>query len=181
MPGAGKGECAKIARAAGFTVVSMGDIIREHVTSLGLEMTDENIGGTAHSEREQFGYDIWAHRTVDRINTLDRTKSDLVVIDGIRGSAEVQVFKQAFGSNFKTVAILMPSTRRFELLVARKRSDAPITRAEFAARDEREVKWGIRDAIDHADYSISNTGTLKELETLFRRLLNRINEENMDI
>ena len=67
MPGAGKGECARIASEAGATVINMGDLVREHTAGLGLEMTDENVGGVAQAERERFGFGIWAKRTVAKI------------------------------------------------------------------------------------------------------------------
>jgi dephospho-CoA kinase len=171
MPGAGKGECANVANNLGFPVVSMGDIVRDHVRSLTLEMTDMNIGSTAHSERERHGYDIWAKRTVEKIEKINFNNAQLLIIDGIRGDAEVSVFKDAFKQNFKTITVLMPDKKRFELLRSRKRSDAPMTLAEFRARDAREAKWGIHRAIEDADYIIMNDGTLEELKTNFSELL----------
>ncbi len=171
MPGSGKGECARAAREQGLNVVNMGDLVREHVEKMDLDMTDENIGGVAHSEREKFGYGIWAERTVNRIKELDMQTSEHLIIDGIRGDAEVTVFRDVFGENFYTFAIQMPQDRRFELLQKRCRSDAPITRAEFDIRETRETKWGIEEAIDQADYIISNTGTLQELKKSFNELL----------
>jgi len=178
MPGAGKGECAKVAKHLGYPVVSMGDIVREHVKSLSLEMTDENIGGTAHLERERHGYDIWAKSTVEKIGDMKISGSQLLVIDGIRGDAEVAVFKDAFKQDFETVAVLMPDTKRFELIKLRKRSDAPMTLAEFKARDAREAKWGIQRAIEDADYVIMNDGTLDDLNANFSDLLKIIINKN---
>ncbi len=134
-------------------------------------MTDENIGSIAQSEREKHGYDIWARRTVQRILEVEQSKIGLVIIDGIRGDAEVEVFKEYFGTDFRTVAILIPKKKRFEFLQKRGRSDAPMTLADFKARDLRETKWGITRAIEQADYIIMNTGTLEELELNFKELI----------
>lgn len=180
MPGSGKGECAKIAQEVGFTLVSMGDLVREHAKKQNLKMNDETVGGFAHSEREKFGYDIWAKRTVEKIKELDLQSSELVVIDGIRGHAEVKVFKRAYGFRFKTIAVNMPPQKRFELLKIRSRADAPMTREEFDARDHRESRWGIIQALDDADYIIWNTGTLKELEESFTKLLRIIQEQEIE-
>ncbi len=177
MPGSGKGESARIAREVGMTVVNMGDLVREYTKQLNLELTDDNVGSVAHAEREKFGYGIWAKRTMEKINSLNLNQNELVIIDGIRGGAEIEVFRDAFGKDFKTIAIQMPKERRFELLKNRKRSDAPITETEFEAREAREVKWGISDALKDADYVLYNTGSLEELRTSFQELLEIIRNQ----
>ena len=109
------------------------------------------------------------------INTLIKDLRARMVYDS-RGvpTTEVDVFINAFLDRFKTIAIKMPAERRFELLQKRKRKDAPISRAEFDERDERESKWGIKDAIEKADYVIFNTGTLDELYAAMKELLDVI-------
>ena len=97
-----------------------------------------------------------------------------MIIDGIRGGAEIEVFKAAIGEQFKTIAIQIPDERRFELLKLRKRSDAPLTWEEFKRRDQREGRWGISEALDEADFILYNTGTLDELKESFIELLNFI-------
>jgi dephospho-CoA kinase len=182
LPGAGKGECARIANEAGAVIISMGDIVRAHAKKLKLDNTDKSIGGMAHSEREKHGYGIWAKRTVEKIIEISASSNSIsiIAIDGIRGDTEVDVFKDAFKNDFKTVAVKMPGKRRFELLQNRKRSDAPMTWEEFQLRDERELKWGIQRAIDDADYIILNTGTLEELEESFKELLSFIQNDLED-
>jgi dephospho-CoA kinase len=171
MPGSGKGESARIARELGMTVVNMGDLVREYTKQLNLELTDDNVGSVAHTEREKFGYGIWAERTNEKIKALDLNSNDFVIIDGIRGDAEVSVFQEVFTDEFKTIAIKMPAKRRFELLKNRNRTDAPITWEEFNKRDEREAKWGIKNALEQADYILINNGTLNDLEESFKELL----------
>ena len=61
LPGSGKGECARFAIECGYPVVSMGDLVRARTSELGFESTDENIGGTAHAERERFGNQVCDH------------------------------------------------------------------------------------------------------------------------
>ncbi|WP_455392230.1 AAA family ATPase [[Eubacterium] cellulosolvens] len=177
MPGSGKGECANQARETGITVINMGDLIRERAMDLNLELNDENIGSLAHTEREKFGYNIWAKRTLERINELNLEKNDLIIIDGIRGDAEVLVFREAFGERFHTVAIKMSDEKRFELLKHRNREDAPESMEEFMVRDERESKWGIRNALEDADYVLFNTGTLGDLKNSFINLLDFIRDQ----
>jgi dephospho-CoA kinase len=177
MPGSGKGECAKLAREQGLTVINMGDLIREHTVNSNLELIDENIGKTAHSEREKFGYDIWAKRTMEKIKTMNMPENDMIVIDGIRGDSEIAVFLDAFGDDFCSIAVKMSADKRFELLKQRKRNDAPMTRQEFDTRDAREAKWGLKKALENADYIIYNNGTISDLNDSFTELLNVINKQ----
>jgi dephospho-CoA kinase len=174
LPGAGKGECAKFAAALGITVINMGDLVRKHTKGMNLELTDDNIGTVAHSERLKNDFGIWATRTLDRIKGFNQSETELLLIDGIRGGAEVEVFREAFGEKFITIALKMPDEKRFELLKQRNRSDAPITKTEFEARDAREAKWGIADAISDTDYILLNIGTLEELKNSFEELINVI-------
>jgi len=176
MPGAGKGECVHIALNAGFKVIQMGELVRAMTRYLGLDLTDENIGEVAHSEREKYGYGIWAERTLEEISKFNYRPDDMLIIDGIRGEAELKIFRDAFGDRLKTIAIKMPDKKRFELLQQRNRSDAPMSWEDFIERDKREDKWGIKNALDDADYIIFNTGTLSELKNEFRELL--INIQN---
>lgn len=171
MPGAGKGECARIARDEQIKVVNMGELVREYAVQIGLVLTDENIGTVAHSEREKFGYGIWAKRTLENIKGLNLQGDDIIIIDGVRGDAEITVFHEEFGEDFYTLAVKMPVEKRFELLQKRKRLDAPISRKQFDVREEREAQWGIESALEKADYVLMNTGTLAELETSFKELL----------
>jgi len=174
MPGSGKGECARMAEDFSIPVFHMGDLVRDLTRKRKLELTDEHVGSIAHSEREKFGYGIWAKRTLAKIEGLTLQPNEIIVIDGIRGESEISVFHDAFGEDFKTVAVKIPEEKRFQLLQQRKRSDAPISQKEFSVREEREVKWGIKKALEEADYIIFNTGTLPELKASFMALLEKI-------
>jgi dephospho-CoA kinase len=178
MPGAGKGECARLARESGITVVNMGDLVREYTKELGFKMVDSNIGSVAHTEREKHGSGIWAERTVEKISKMAPQNLELIIIDGIRSEAEITVFKKKFGECLKTAAVIIPAKKRFQLLQKRKRSDAPMTKKEFEIREAREINWGLNHAIDQADYIIMNTGTLIELEESFNEILSIIKHQD---
>src|SRR5438093_2289524 len=67
----------------------MGDVVREEAKRRGLPITDAAVGGMAHTERDLHGFGIWAERTLPRIH------GDRVVVDGLRGRAELEVFRKA--------------------------------------------------------------------------------------
>src|SRR3990170_978906 len=98
MPGCGKEELIRVAQELGFSVVRMGDTVREEAARRMLGTSDEAIGGFAHREREAHGYGVWAERT------LPRVVGEHILIDGLRGSAELEAFRKALGEGLQVVA-----------------------------------------------------------------------------
>ena len=154
MPGCGKEEFLRAAEERGFTIVRMGDTVRAEAVRRNIATADEAIGGFAHQEREAHGYGIWAERT------LPRVRGGRIVIDGLRGSAELDVFKKAFGSSLTVVAVHASPEVRFARLRSRNRSDAPHTWEEFVVRERRELSWGLGEVIAIAGTMLVNEGDL---------------------
>src|SRR5437016_13319431 len=96
MPGCGKEEVLVVAKNLGFSIVRMGDVVREEAQRRGLPITDATVGGMAHAERESHGFGIWAERRLPRI------LGERVVVDGLRGRAELEVFRKAFGEALRS-------------------------------------------------------------------------------
>src|SRR2546426_6385095 len=165
MPGCGKEEFLKVAAEQGFTVIRMGDTVREEAARRGVGASDDAIGGFAHSEREKNGYGVWAERTIPRV------KGERVVIDGLRGSKELEAFRKALGESVQVVAVHSAPKVRFARLRQRSRSDAPATWQEFVVRDARELRWGLGDAIATADFMIVNEGDLGAFRARAREVL----------
>jgi dephospho-CoA kinase len=165
MPGSGKEEFVEVARAAGYDVVRMGDVVREWAARKGMGSDDGAIGGFADVERKLHGYDVWAKRCVERVRT-ERT-----VIDGSRGIDELNVFKNAFGDNLLLLAIHSSQRTRFERLQRRGRKDAPKSWEEFLVRDGRELGWGLGSLIALADEMMVNEGPLDEFKKDVRAYL----------
>ncbi|MFQ6060365.1 MAG: AAA family ATPase [Thermoplasmata archaeon] len=168
MPGSGKEEFLKVARGMGFTIVRMGDLVREEARRRGLELDDQSVGGLANEEREKHGRGIWAQRTLPRI------EGNLVIIDGIRGIDEIEVYRRAYPGTLSIVSIEASASTRFERIKRRKRKDAAFTREQFDDREERERKWGIEEAMAEADYTIHNEGSLREYQKEVERVLKEI-------
>lgn len=171
MPGSGKEEFIKVAVDLGFEVIRMGDLVREEVERRGLEFDDASVGGLADSEREEYGMGIWALRTLPRI------AGSKVLIDGIRGIAEIEVYREAYPENLYVVSIEASDEVRYKRIRERGRKDATPTREEFNERDEREKGWGLMEAMAEADYRILNKGSLEEYRTEAQRVLRDIIEK----
>jgi len=170
MPASGKSEAAEVARDEGVPVVSMGDVIRDEVERRGLEPTDDNMGDVATSLREEEGDDAVARRCVGEVR--DRVEdSSVVLVDGIRGADEVDLFRDEFGEDFVLVAVEAPFATRLERVRDRGRSDDVTTADELRDRDERELGYGVGEAIESADARVDNDVTLAEFRDEFRAVL----------
>jgi predicted RNA binding protein with dsRBD fold (UPF0201 family)/dephospho-CoA kinase len=170
MPGAGKSEASAVARGMGMPVVVMGDVLRDEVRERGLPPTDENIGTVANQLRKDEGMDAIAKRCIPKIEALG---ARVVVIDGIRGIAEVETFKKAFGENFTLVKIDAPFELRLERLQRRARSDDMGGADWLKLRDERELSWGMGKAIDVAEKSVINLDPIEKFKEEIRSILRR--------
>jgi dephospho-CoA kinase len=168
MPGSGKEEFINVAEEFGFEVVRMGDLVREEALRRGLDLNDVSVGGLANEERERYGMGIWAERTIPKIT------GPRVIIDGVRGIAEVKVFRDAFSSDLSVVSIEASGDTRYERIRSRGRKDATLTRAQFEGRDERERSWGIEMAMKDAEYTIRNEGALEDYQAEARSLLGEL-------
>ena len=175
MPASGKSEAARVAGDHGIYVINMGDVIREEVVRRGLEPTDANTGGVGTDLRENEGMNAVAKRCVPKINN---SGTDMVVIDGVRGIAEVEFFKQEFGDDFTLVNIESSIRMRLERVKTRGRSDDMTGMDALRRRDERELGWGISEAIEASDITISNTTGLEEFKQEIMGLLGQLHDRS---
>jgi dephospho-CoA kinase len=157
MPASGKSEAARIAAQMGIPVVNMGDVIRKEVLKRGLEPNDPNTGMVATDLRKCEGMGAVARRCVSQIR---ETCSDLVVVDGVRGIAEVECFRQEFGRGFVLISIYAPIEIRFSRVQKRGRSDDMNSIEGLRNRDERELSWGMGEAIEVSNVEIENSFAL---------------------
>ena len=173
MPGSGKGEVSKLANQNGIPVLSMGDMIRAEAERRGLEETPGNIGLVVVSLRSQFGEQILAERLVPSVEALSHTSAPIIIIEGIRGTAEADVFKQQWGELFSLLAIVSDEDTRWQRILLRGRGEDG-DRQDFATRNTRERKWGLGDLIENAEYKIENNSTLEQLKIDFNSWLSSI-------
>ena len=176
MPGAGKAEISRIAHEKGYTILVMGDIIREETKLRGLEPTPENIGKITLKLREEEDPTVVARKCIPKIVNAN---SDIVLVDGIRSLNEVHEFKKDF-QYFSLIAVFSSPETRFKRLSRRKRSDDPRGLNSFLERDLRELNLGQGNVMVMADYLIENEGTLKEYRAKIREVLETMtkNERN---
>jgi dephospho-CoA kinase len=156
MPGAGKTTVANYLAQKGIPLLIMGDVVREAAQNEGLEPTSHNLSKLMVRLREKNGPEAIAHLIAKKIKTMKKKDKgfDVVIVDGIRSMAEIQVLKGV--GNIKLLAIHGSIITRYSHIRERARSDVPSDIGEFDKRDKVEMGVGISDAIALADETISN-------------------------
>lgn len=176
LQASGKTEIASIFLDLGASRVRMGDIAIQEVKNRGLDINEENVAEAASELRENEGMDAVAKRCIPLIKEKGKN-SDAVVVDGIRGIAEVERFKEEFGENFTLISVEAPAETRFERTIARKREDDTKDLNSFLKKDKRELSWGLEEAMRSPDYRIVNDGSLedlrKETSKIFAEIMNK--------
>ena len=165
MPGAGKSTIAEGLKVKGYTVINMGNTIREEAKNRNLEPTRDNLGNLMLELREKNGPGAVAELVKLQI---DSSTADVILIDGVRSNDEIKVLRK-FG-DVKLLAIHASTDARFNFLQKRGRLDDPQTKEHFEERDNRELNVGINNSIALSDYIISNIGLTKGqlIETAFK-------------
>jgi len=167
MPGAGKSTIAEGLKSRGCEIINMGDAVRAEAKNRNLEPNGENLGKLMLELREKNGPGAVANLIEPQIQN---SQSNVIVIDGIRSKAEIQVLKNS--GNVKILCVHASIDTRFEYLTNRGRSDDPENRETFEKRDDRELGVGISTSIALADETISNNNLTKEqlIETAYNTI-----------
>jgi len=173
LPASGKGEFSKIAAKRGVPVIVMGDMIRNAVKEGGLDPTDANLGAMANKLRAEGGMDAIAHLCVPDIQ---RQTAPLVLVDGIRGDAEVAMFRRIF-PGFTLISIGSSFETRLARIKERGRSDDFESAGDLRSRDLRELDWGLGFALKDADMHLSNEGTLAAFSVAVHNLLDTLGRD----
>jgi len=170
LPGSGKSEAAAVAAEAGVPVVTMGDVIRRACRDRGRDPATDH-GAVARALREENGPGAIAERSLPMIEEA-LADSETVVVDGIRSDVEVERFEAAYGEAFRLVEITAPFETRAERLSLRGRDAGGDEGGEtLAERDERELSFGMGEAMAMADVTVENTDSLAAFRERIRRLL----------
>jgi dephospho-CoA kinase len=170
MPGAGKSEVANAFRNAGVPIIIMGDVVREETRNRGLEANPENTKKIMLELREQYGPGAIATRCIDGLCKHD---SDIIVIEGCRSIAEIDVFDD-YAEEVISICVHSSPKIRFSRLRARQREDAPSTWEIFRERDLREISIGLGGVIALSNIMLVNDGSLDDLCKMSEDLVKKL-------
>lgn len=167
LPGSGKGEAATVAREVDVPVVTMGDVVRDACRERGLD-PETHHGEVAQALREENGPAAIADRTVPRVREhLEST--DVVLVDGLRSDVEVERFREAF--DFLLVSVQAPFETRARRLQGRGRDASDLDDAALRQREERELAFGMGEAMAMADLVVENDADLESYHRRVRAIL----------
>ncbi len=159
MPGAGKSTIAAGLKEKGLEVINMGDEVRTEAKKRNIEPTGDNLGKLMLELRQINGQGAVAELIKPKIKN---SKSNIILIDGIRSNAEIDVLKKI--GTVKILSVHASTNTRFDYLSKRGRTDDPSDVSKFNERDQREIKVGISTSIALADETISNNNlTIEQL------------------
>jgi dephospho-CoA kinase len=174
MPGSGKTTAAEIMKKKGYRVVEMSTGALELMKKEGIEVTNTSIRRFCTELREKEGNDVFGRLTAQLVSEM----KGKVAIFGVRGIREVNYFKLKLKDrDVYLIALIIPQRLRFRRIKSkdRKRKDETRTWEEFVQRDKIETGWGLKEAIDNADFIISNCGTKSDLSGSITELMQKIN------
>ena len=170
MPGAGKSEVANAFKIAGYPLIIMGDVIREETRNRGLEANPENTKKIMLELRELHGPGAVATRCLDG---LCNQESNIIVIEGCRSIAEIDVFDN-YADELMIICVHASPKVRFSRLQERNREDAPPTWEIFRERDIREISVGLGGVIALSDVMLINEGTLEDIQNSSKELVAKL-------
>lgn len=165
MPGSGKSTVAESLKKKGFSVIAMGDVVRDEAKRKNIEPTDINLGKLMLKLRREIGPGAIAQLMLNEIEKRE-VRGDAnqnIVIDGVRSVPEVEILRTI--GLVKLLSIHASANTRFDHLKKRARDDAPLNENDFGIRDKRELAVGISEAIAMSDEMLSNNNlTVEELK-----------------
>ena len=170
MPGAGKSEVADAFSNAGYPLIIMGDVIREETQKRGLEANPENTKKVMLDLRKSHGPGAVATYCVDG---LCNQESNIIVIEGCRSIAEIDVFDD-YADEVVIVCVHASPKVRFARLQNRNREDAPPTWEIFRERDIREISVGLGGVVALSDIMLINEGTLDSIRNSSKELVAKL-------
>jgi len=170
MPGAGKSGVAQAFHDVGIPVIVMGDVIRNEARRRGLEPNPVNTKKIMLELREEDGPGAVALFCIDDLKELG---SEIVVIEGCRSIAEIDVFDDC-AEAVVIVCVHASPKERYKRLRERNREDAPPSWEVFRERDIREISVGLGGVIALSDIMLVNEGSLAEFQDQSKKLVKRL-------
>lgn len=158
----------------GYVHYSSRSFIAEEVVRQGLPLDRNQLRLTANELRARFGDDVIVKKAYERMATEGRT---LVIIESIRALAEAKYLKAHGGV---LLAVDAAPEIRYERVQARRSETDKVTYEQFLAHEELEKNdpdpHGMQKAkvMEMADYTITNNGSLEELQAAVEVFLKTI-------
>jgi len=173
----GKGTVAEYLKKKSFYYYSLSDVIREDLSTKGIEITRDALIERGNALRQKYGSSVLAVRTAAKIQA-DKN----YVIDSIRNPREVEELRKL--KRFVLIKVVSLSENRFKRMTARNREGDPKTLKEFTRVEELEAvnkdssKQQVIASMKMADKVLENDAQFQDLFKKIDLLLQELRMEN---
>lgn len=163
MIGAGKSAVSDhLIQKYNFFYISSGDVVRDELKTLGLEINRINAQSLAKQKVEEYGKDYWVNKILDAINN---SNSDYAIFDGIRYWVDYSKSKELFGDDFILIQVDAPKQERFQRMKLRNRPGDPQTILDFEKQQKKELDiFDLTKIFENKDFFIDNSGSMIALK-----------------
>src|SRR3989338_2814129 len=167
LPGAGKGEAARVAKMMGYRVFSFGNIIREEARKKYHKVDKDSITRIAnwfHSGRE-----VLMIKKLNEIIKHTRTSKKFYILDGLRNPPQLSALENIC-YKCRIVRITLPKTIRYKRQMVRHRADVG-TKDDQIARDRRELNYGLDKIFQRAEKTFSNNCPKADFHAKIKKMI----------
>ena len=169
LPASGKGTAAKyFIKKHNAVAFRFSTSMRDVLDRLYLDQSRKNMSEISRVLRESFGQNLFSKVIA---NDASKSKSKLVVVDGVRRTYDLEALKQIKG--FQLIGIEVDMKTRFERLKKRGENsdDTSKTWEQFQADHKLETEVYIPELLKQADVTIDNNGSLEDLYKQLEKLV----------
>lgn len=167
--GSGKGFAAKyLVKKYGYTIISMGNIVRAVARKEKMKPTRENLE-KLQKKYSKNGKDFVIEKVIEKSNSMKGP----IILDGIRKPNQAKFAKD----KLKAVLIDVDASPdiRFERMKKRRRANFPNSFEKFREIEKKEENvFHINKALKMADFKINNNDGAKRLYRDVNRIIKRI-------
>lgn len=176
--GSGKSTAAAFLESLGYEKLTLSSFLELEAIKRGhKKITRKLLQDIGNEWREEFGCGVLAKIAIESVKDSGERK---FVIDGIRNTGEIEVFKDE--ANFTLIGIIADRNVRFERLRQMKRRE-DLTPELFYKLDCRDLGLGqkvtglqVAFCFALSDYFIENNTTVKNLEERLQNTLKKLDE-----
>lgn len=179
MPGAGKSLVSDELVRQDLAYLRFGQITLDKIKELGLEPIEANERKIREDLRKEYGMAAFATLNIPKIDEL--LEKSNVVVDGLYSWSEYKILKEKYGEAMYVIAVYTPPKLRYERLKNRSIENDPkqrfrsLAEEDAKARDYAEIENLEKGGpIAMADFTIVNTGTIKETKEKTNKIINEI-------
>ncbi len=174
MSGSGKSVVVDYLTSRGVPKVYFGGMIYKEMEKRGIEYSPDNEREFREMIRRTEGKDWVVRQAIAETKDLISAGQKRIVLDGVYSWTEYKQLKHEFPGDLTFIAVVTSKPLRYERVS--KRPERPFDGTKIRERDISEIENLEKGGpIAAADYYILNDGTVEDLQTQLKNILQKIN------